>query len=78
MQGSKKALIGAAVMASHDVFDVIAVADKGGHAGSPRRRINRIIIPTQIIVGLQTTDLLEPSVIHAYQIKRNPVQQNYS
>lgn len=55
------------IMGSQDDFDII-VKGKGGHAASPHRTIDPVVIAAQIILGLQTlvsrnTDPMESLVI---------------
>ncbi|MER8779357.1 M20 aminoacylase family protein [Mesorhizobium sp. M0977] len=61
------------IMASQDDFDII-VKGRGGHAASPSRTIDPVVIAAQIIMGLQTlisrkTDPMDSLVISVTKLK---------
>lgn len=61
------------IMGSQDDFDII-VKGKGGHAASPHRTVDPVVIAAQIILGLQTlvsrnTDPMEALVISVTKLK---------
>ncbi|MCK1518793.1 M20 aminoacylase family protein [Bradyrhizobium sp. 17] len=61
------------ILASQDDFDIV-VKGKGGHAASPHRAIDPVVISAQIILGLQTlvsrnTDPTEALVISVTKLK---------
>ncbi|TIY01569.1 MAG: amidohydrolase, partial [Mesorhizobium sp.] len=62
-----------AIMGSQDDFDII-VKGRGGHAASPHRTVDPVVIAAQIIVGLQSlvsrkTDPMESLVISVTKLK---------
>ncbi|MDA9406968.1 M20 aminoacylase family protein [Bradyrhizobium sp. CCBAU 45384] len=73
------AICNGAIMGSQDNFDIV-VKGKGGHAASPHKNIDPIVIAAQIIVGLQTlvsrgTDPTKSLVISVTKLAAG---QNYS
>ncbi|MER9793645.1 M20 aminoacylase family protein [Mesorhizobium sp. M0213] len=61
------------IMGSQDDFDII-VKGRGGHAASPHRTVDPVVIAAQIIVGLQSlvsrkTDPMESLVISVTKLK---------
>ncbi|RWQ32700.1 MAG: amidohydrolase [Mesorhizobium sp.] len=67
MEIGKFGICHGAIMGSQDDFDII-VNGRGGHAASPHRTIDPVVIAAQIILGLQTlvsrrTDPMESLVI---------------
>ncbi|OBP74996.1 M20 aminoacylase family protein [Mesorhizobium loti] len=61
------------IMASQDDFDIV-VKGRGGHAASPSRTIDPVVVAAQIIMGLQTlvsrkTDPMDSLVISVTKLK---------